>query len=1251
MKLLPGLLAGLVALGAAPIPLLRDVPPTLEVVTPAAVQTGQPVRVGLVVRGAPEVAGLELTVGFDPATAHFSGWTPPRGIEAGAGLALPAVESAEGVSLGYAGCQTVGCAAPADQPAGVRVAEVVVVPDRAGRLVLDLSGVKAVDATGGLVALALEQSAPVTVTGDAGQGLRDPVEPRFLDTRVGQGGRPTRGPADLSDDEQVTAADVPLASAAWSGAREGGGACRTPSPADRNSDGCVDIADVQAQVAAVTDPTGSTRLTVARSAAVLAQSDPAVFTVNASSDSPDRAADGLCATSAGTCTLRAAITEANRHSGPDRIQFNIPGGGVRTIQLASTLPTVTDGGLMIDGYTQPGARPNSDPTVSNAVITVAVRGKGATSSTGGGYAGLYMTSAGNTVRGLALYDLNRAIRLYGSGARDNVLAGNFLGTDPAANYVAPGFTGGASGVHLQAGANRNRIGGILPADRNVISGNAQNGVALYDNDTDFNVIQGNLVGLAPSGTRAVRNHSHGIDLNTHASDTVIGGTGPGERNVVSGNGFEGIEVSHGLGTLRNRVIGNHVGTNPAGTAVTSYSANGRTGIHIEDLVTDNVVSDNVVGGNGSRGITLDGYDTTGNSFTRNWIGVTPGGTPIANAGGGILVTFHASDNTFGPDNTIANNPVGIEITGDVDNDRIRITRNRMYANTGLGIDLHPLGQVNPNDAGDSDSGPNQQLNYPVFSTVSSTSAQGSACAGCTVEVFLASADPSGHGEGRDYLTSATADSGGRFSAPLGTGAGGRSITATASTGDGNTSEFARNVLVPTTQTTPPRAVFASSCQGLTCTFDGSQSEDPDGAVTQWAWSFGDGATGAGTTVTYTYPEPGSYDVTLTVTDDFGATDQTSGTVDVTASPPSSPEPSPEPSPSPPSGSPTPEPSGPPQPGPSPSDQPSEPGPSPDPSGPEPTGTPAPGEPLPPVNPDRETVRLAGSDRIETAAQISRESFAPDVEAAYVTTGSAFPDALTAGPAAAAMPGPVLLVDRILPQATEAELERLRPRRIVIVGGELAVSPAIEAALDRYTDQPVERQAGIDRYHTAVAVSRSTAAHGGTIYVATGESFPDALAGGVPAGLAGGPVLLVGRNQVPEVVAEELRRIVPAQLIILGGPAAVSDEVQARLGELTGVPIIRLAGGDRFETAAAVSAATFPDGAQTVFAATGANFADALAGVPPATLAGAPILLVTQGQVPAATARELARLDPQRVVILGGIAAVSVQTAERLASRE
>ena len=288
-------------------------------------------------------------------------------------------------------------------------------------------------------------------------------------------------------------------------------------------------------------------------------------------------------------------------------------------------------------------------------------------------------------------------------------------------------------------------------------------------------------------------------------------------------------------------------------------------------------------------------------------------------------------------------------------------------------------------------------------------------------------------------------------------------------------------------------------------------------------------------------------------------------------------------------------------------------------------------------------RLAGADRYGTAAAISAASYAAGVPVAYVATGADYPDALAAGPAATRAGGPVLLVTaNRIPGATVQELQRLRPARIVVLGGPGVVSDGVLAALGTYAGAGgVHRLAGADRYATAAAVSAATFAPGAPVaYVSTGTAFPDALTGGVAAGRGGGPLLLVQPNRLPAVTAAELGRLRPGRIVVLGGTGAVNDGVLAALQPYaTSGAVTRLAGLDRYETAIAISQATTPGPVSTVYVATGRAFADGLAGSPPAARAGVPLLIVNPAGLSASVAAELRRLNPSRVVVLGGTGAV------------
>ena len=290
-------------------------------------------------------------------------------------------------------------------------------------------------------------------------------------------------------------------------------------------------------------------------------------------------------------------------------------------------------------------------------------------------------------------------------------------------------------------------------------------------------------------------------------------------------------------------------------------------------------------------------------------------------------------------------------------------------------------------------------------------------------------------------------------------------------------------------------------------------------------------------------------------------------------------------------------------------------------------------------------RVAGPDRYTTAAQLSFANFGAGVPVVYLATGENFPDALAAGPAAAAGKGPLLLTNRAgLPQATADELARLNPARIVVVGGEGSVSGAVfNQLVAAHPSATIDRIAGSSRYATSAAISADVFAEGlAKVYIATGDNFPDSLSGAAPAARDGSPVLLVERNAIPAEVKAELERLAPTDIVVLGGEPTVTAAVQSQLASYTnGGSVTRLAGPDRFATSAAISAASYAPATSDVFIATGMNFPDALGAVPVAGQRKAPLLLVPQsGKLPATTVEELKRLNPDRVTVLGGPTTVS-----------
>ena len=810
--------------------------PRLVVSAPTRVPQGEAVELRLSLRGAPaDFAGYETQLRFDTDRAQYAGvLSSGTGVaDVGRGLiALGGAEHEDGVSFGFVSCTSSNCVQPAKgrrsgkkAPGSVELGTVRVLPSVAGHLQLAFGTTKMATASGESLAVAAPKAFSVQV-GDSDRVLPAPASrlPKV---------HPARAPKvqDLTGDRQVTYADIMEVNLAWRLARETGATCATGANGaeDVDSDGCIDVADVQ-RVAAAADlaPTvessareGSTSLSATADASTAESTLLVVgstLVVNSTGDAADASGtDGSCRTAAGDCTLRAAIEEANAQSGANAIHFAIPGTGVKTIALKSRLPTIADasGPTTIDGYTQAGATPNTTDPQSNAAIKVEVRGGGEDL-----YDAFSITSSNNVLRGLAIYGSKWEVRILGLGAVGNTLEGNFIGTNAAGSYFSSTRISLSGGVTITEGATRTMIGGTTLAQRNVVSGNAYIGILLYDEPTDHTVIRNNIIGLSPSGGK-LGNKNHGVDINGNSSDALVA------DNVISNNGRGGVELSHGRGVTRNEVVRNYIGTLLDGDTVTSYSGNLMFGIRMEDKVTANVVADNVVGANKVAGIKVD--NSYENRFVRNRIGIGVDGTALSNEKTGIMITNHANNTMVGPDNIIAHNPVGITVSGNVDNDYNTITQNSIFSNVGLGIDLAPVAAVNLNDPGDGDSGANDQLNYPKMTAATTTAVTGTVCGGCTVEIFKADAGNDAWGEGKTLVGTAEAAPDGTFAvAVTGQVSNGDVVTSTATDDLGNTSEFSNNITVGGEPTPEPQLAAAADTYGRVVT-DGWGSADIGGA--------------------------------------------------------------------------------------------------------------------------------------------------------------------------------------------------------------------------------------------------------------------------------------------------------------------------------------------------------------------------------------------------------------------------------------
>ena len=289
------------------------------------------------------------------------------------------------------------------------------------------------------------------------------------------------------------------------------------------------------------------------------------------------------------------------------------------------------------------------------------------------------------------------------------------------------------------------------------------------------------------------------------------------------------------------------------------------------------------------------------------------------------------------------------------------------------------------------------------------------------------------------------------------------------------------------------------------------------------------------------------------------------------------------------------------------------------------------------------LRLAGADRYVTAQAVSLNLHQPGVDAVVVASGEAFADALGGSAAAGHLGGPLLLTSHdSLPASTTAELKRLAPAHVLVLGGSGSVADAVLTKIQAAAPAAaVSRISGPDRYGTAAALSQAVYPGGAPIvFLASGTTFPDGLAGGAAAARLGGPLLLSASNALPEATRAELERLSPAQVYLLGGTGSLGQAVaEAITSAVPAATVTRLAGADRYATAAAISGLLGP-GVPVVYLASGAAFPDGLSGGAAAGQLGGPLLLTLGNGLPSSTAKELARLKPRRVVILGGAAVVS-----------
>ncbi len=378
----------------------------------------------------------------------------------------------------------------------------------------------------------------------------------------------------------------------------------------------------------------------------------------------------------GAGSFRQAILNANASAGADIIAFSIVANCPQIIPTSPLPPinSVTAGGVTIDASTQ--ACDIGGVDAPNVMLS----GNGA----GANAIGIYITGngAGSSVRGFVINKFS------GQGIfidTSNVsIFGNYIGTSFDGTTAAGN---GGDGIGIFSGtsvasANNNTIGGTISRDRNVISGNALNGIGItaqVGGNASNNVISGNYVGTNATGTAALPNGGDGILIN-HADaggpaiaanntiggtlNTTPGGACTGACNLVSGNIANGMGLWHG-GVSGSHVYGNYVGINVTGTAAI---ANGNIGIEVNEAPNNTIggttpAARNVFSGNHGAGVFLTGAAATGNVIQGNYIGTNAAGTGgIGNTKMGIGIG--ASPNAVGANNDLIGGTVGTTPGGD-----------------------------------------------------------------------------------------------------------------------------------------------------------------------------------------------------------------------------------------------------------------------------------------------------------------------------------------------------------------------------------------------------------------------------------------------------------------------------------------------------------------------------------------------------------------------------------------------------------
>jgi putative cell wall-binding protein len=286
-------------------------------------------------------------------------------------------------------------------------------------------------------------------------------------------------------------------------------------------------------------------------------------------------------------------------------------------------------------------------------------------------------------------------------------------------------------------------------------------------------------------------------------------------------------------------------------------------------------------------------------------------------------------------------------------------------------------------------------------------------------------------------------------------------------------------------------------------------------------------------------------------------------------------------------------------------------------------------------------RIAGSNRFETSAKIA-ETY-PSADVVFVANGLGYPDALSAAPAAAMLGAPLLLTQQnSLPAVVKAQIERLNPITIYVVGGTGVVSDAVYNELAPLASQ-IFRLSGANRYATSAEVFEKVwdGADAITAFLADGRNYPDALASASAAGKSGGPVILVngGSSTIPAGLDGLLQQFNTEHVALAGGTGVLSAGIASSADALPGIDAARYFGANRYGTSWAINDHFFHS-AVNVYLAVGTGYADALAGAALAGSKSSPLYLIPGNCVPQNVLDAISTLGPTHIVLLGGTGVLS-----------